>query len=151
MARILMPDELHERWSRARARSVACTERAVRLTQDACAARTWAVQVRLDSIELRERSAPVRDEVMIVSFVVQGLVEEARVEASYELGRLECPPELRERAEVLVAMGETFGRPGGRATVATLDGPVSAVLLTVMRAFSRIYVLEVGTRQAGAP
>lgn len=150
MAQSLVPDELYQRLSRARAISRACTEHAIRLVQDAVASRDWALQVRLDAIELRERDVPPRGEATIASFLIRGLVDDQPVEARFEHGELSCTDEVRRRAEVMVAMGETLGGHGTRTVMATLDGPVGDVLVTMMRAFTRVFAFEVGTGRTSA-
>ena len=147
MADSPVPDMLYQRLSQDRAVTRACTERAMRLVQDATASRDWALQVRLDAIELRERDVPPRGEATIASFRIRGFVDGTTVEACFEDGRLHCPEEVLRRAEVLVAMGETFGGVGTRTVMATIDGPVGEVLVTVMRTFSRVFAIEVGTER----
>jgi hypothetical protein len=104
--------------------------------------------LRLNAIEQCERAADVRREAGISGFVLRGLVDGTEAEACFEHGDLHCPDEVLRRAEVLVAMGETFGDPDTGTMAASLEGPVGAVLLTVMRAFSRVLVLEVATGHA---
>jgi len=141
-------DDLYRRCSETRATSRANKARATRLTEEAAAACTLAVRLRLDAIGLREWAAQIRREVGISAFVLRGLVDGAEAEACFEHGRLRCPDEVLRRAEVMVAMGETFGDADTGTLAASLEGPPDAVLLTVMRAFSRVLVLEVA---AGRP
>ena len=147
MARSLVADVLHQRLERAHAVSQACTEHAIRLAQDANASREWALKVRLDAIELREREVPAPGDATIASFRVRGLVDGLPAEAHFEDGRLDCPEDVLHRAEVMVALAESLGGQPSRMVKATLDGPVGDVLVTVMRAFSRVYAFEVGTRR----
>ena len=75
-----------------------------------------------------------------LAFEVRGIVDGVASVARWgPRSGLVCSPELRDRVEVVVAMGETFGGDGGAPlVVASLDdGPTSA-LLTVMRAFTRV-------------
>ena len=77
-------------------------------------------------------------------FVIRGIVDGRPSVARWSRGRLLADPELMRRAEVVVAMGETFtGYEGLPDVVASLDGAQPAVLLTVMRAFSRVTSVEV--------
>src|SRR5262245_48830700 len=146
----LVLDELYTRLAQARAVAQACTEVAAHLVQDAAASRDRALQVRLDAIELRERDAPPRGEATITSFRIRGLVDDMPVEARFEDGRLICPDEVLRRAEVLVGMGETLGGRGTRTVAATLDGPPGEVLVTLMRALSRVLAFEVATERTSA-
>lgn len=144
MAQTPARDELYERCWQARATSLACRVRAGRLKQEATAACWRAVQLLVDTMECRGSAAHARCEVGISTFLVGGLVDGAEAEATFENGRLRCPDVVLHRAQMVVAMGETFSDPDSGTVAATLDGPPGAVLLTVMRAFSRVLVLEVG-------
>jgi hypothetical protein len=80
------------------------------------------------------------------SFALCGEVDGVLVLATWTPDRgLECAPALLERARVVVAMGETFAphRDGPRRP-ASLEGPRTTVLLTLMRACSNILSVEVG-------
>ncbi len=76
-------------------------------------------------------------------FTAYGYVEHEPVAAVFGRGELRASESLRERAQVLVAMGETFGSDDERGAVrATLIWPPDAVLLTVLRAMSRVATVE---------
>src|SRR5262245_2776069 len=145
MARTPSADELYERSRRARAVSRACRSQSDRLIQQAAVACWRALQLQVDAIERRDSAVLTRCEMGISSFLIGGLVDGAEAEATFEHGRLSCPDVVLRRAEMVVAMGETFSDPDAGTVAATLDGPPGAILLTVMRAFSRVLVLEVGT------
>ena len=149
MAKVPSRDELYRRLRRARDASHAFGADSRRLMQESAAACWRALQLQVDSIELRETAVLTRTEVQISRFLVGGLVDGAEAEATFENGLLTCPDEVLRRAEMVVAMGETFSDPDAETVEATLDGPAGAVLLTVMRAFSRVLVLEVGTEPDG--
>ena len=79
-------------------------------------------------------------------FVVTGEVDGRPAVARWSpSGGLICPAAVRDRAELVVALGETFGAgiDGREPVVAALDGDATAALLTVMRAFSRLTSLDV--------
>jgi hypothetical protein len=81
----------------------------------------------------------------VQSFVVTGFVEDLPAHARYVEGRLWCSAEVAERAEVVVAMGETFDPgDGGPEVMASLDSTPTAALLTVMRAFSHVCSVALG-------
>jgi hypothetical protein len=77
-------------------------------------------------------------------FLVRGVVDGAVVEASRSVGgRLVCTPALHRRAEVVVALGDTFESGADHPpVVATLSGDATAVALTCMRAMDRVTDLE---------
>jgi len=76
-------------------------------------------------------------------FLVCGRLDDDEVEARWVPGHgLMCPPALLARAEVVVALGETFSPgDGGGSVTATLDTPLSA-MLTIMRAMSSVTSLD---------
>lgn len=80
------------------------------------------------------------------AFTLCGEVDGVLVRADWSVeGGLDCTPALLERAQVVVAMGETFaGHRGGPRRVATLDGPRTAMLLTLMRACTTVLSVEAG-------
>ena len=81
----------------------------------------------------------------VQSFVVTGFVDDLPAHARYVEGRLWCSAEVAERAEVVVAMGETFDPgDGGPEVMASLDSTATAALLTVMRAFSHVSSVALG-------
>ncbi len=83
-------------------------------------------------------------------FVLRGEVEGHPVRAMWFRGSLLASPELRQRAEVLVALGARFRvADQGRALTANLDEPAAA-LLTMIRACDRVRVAEFGAAPRGA-
>ena len=150
MGPTLAPHELHQRWEQAMARSTACRERAADLVEQTTASCRRAQRVRRSVIESRllnlRRATPVD------GFRIIGLVDGVPATARYASGVLDCPDELLHRAQVLVGMGETFAPGDGRRPLeASLGGPLDAVLVTVLRAFSQVQVLELGVRPSGVP
>lgn len=80
-------------------------------------------------------------------FTIRGIVDGRPTTARWRPGRLDCDPELLRRIQVIVAMGEQFSPPdsSGRMIRAAVDAPPVAVLLTVMRAFSRVTSIDLQT------
>ena len=87
-----------------------------------------------------------------VAFEVEGIVDGVASVARWgPRSGLVCSPELRGRAEVVVAMGETFGGDGAAPlVVASLDGGPTAALLTILRSFTRVTSINMGSRAFGA-
>src|SRR5262245_41505115 len=143
VAQALVPADLHRRWEAARARSARSQERAAELVAAATLNRTRAEKVRLRSMALRGADdAPARS---LVGFRIDGTVEDQPCVATFVDGTLSCSPSLLHRADIGVAMCETFWDGCGRWVTASLDGPVVAVLVTLMRACSRISSIEMCT------
>lgn len=121
-----------------------------------------ARRMRLRAIDTRARrsSGPTGTEIALGSesdhravraFRIEGVVDGESAHARWSAGELECSPALLQRIEIVVAMGETFDPGGGRPIVAaSLDGPLKAVLPTVIRAFSNVTSIELAVGQ-GAP
>jgi hypothetical protein len=90
--------------------------------------------------EPQENSAKVAASA-IQAFRICGHVDDVRMVAVWtpEYGLL-CPPALRQRAQIVVALEDTFEpRHGTPRMTAAIDGPdASAILLTVVRAFSEV-------------
>jgi hypothetical protein len=87
-------------------------------------------------------------------FVVRGVIEGRPSVARWVNGRLIAEPELVRRAQVMVAMGEYFGseHDPSHVVMASLEGGGYAVMLTVMRAFSRVTSVELAVDDhAGRP
>lgn len=87
-------------------------------------------------------------------FTACGYVEDERVEATYCDGHLRATESLQERAHVLVAMGETFESSERSPLRATVVWPPDAVLLTVLRAMTRVQMVELllpRQRRGGCP
>lgn len=159
MSLIATPHDLHDRLDQATAVSTAARERAARAVAAAVDVHAWAVdvqawaqRVRLDSVDARAlRRGPARAESAVGSkndrpvraFRVEGVVDGVPAHARWSARGLECSPALLQRIEIIVAMGETFDPGGGRPLVeASLDGPLKAVLPTVIRAFSTVTSVE---------
>lgn len=81
----------------------------------------------------------------VQSFVVEGRVDDVAQTACWNpTDGLTCSSELLLRAQAVVGMGETFGGLSGTATVhAGLQGDPTAILLTVVRAFSTVTSIAV--------
>lgn len=89
----------------------------------------------------------------IGGFHVEGLLDGQPMTAVLVDGGLECTPELLARAEIVVSLGETFGGDDVPYVAASLtDGP-TAMLLTVLRAFSVVHSVAImpGTPASGEP
>lgn len=118
-----------------------------RLLASSKATRVTAERSRVESVSRRaDRDGSTIDaDGQVLSFVVDGFVDGQRAHARYADGQLWCSAEVAERAEVVVAMGETFdpgdGGPEVRASLATTP---TATLLTVMRSFSQVSSVELG-------
>jgi hypothetical protein len=82
------------------------------------------------------------------AFRIEGVVDGTAAHARWSAQGLECSPALLQRIEIVVAMGETFDPGDGRPVVqASLDGPLVAVLPTVIRAFSSVTSIELAVGQ----
>jgi hypothetical protein len=145
--------ELRDRLDRARAMFTVARERAAKAVAVAVDVTGQARHARLDSIGTRSRRDASRTgpgvagfprDHAVRSFRVAGDVDGAPCHARWSSERgLECSPSLRPRIEIVVALGETFDPGDGRPVVqASLDGPVSSVLPTVIRAFTRVTSIE---------
>ena len=77
-------------------------------------------------------------------FVVRGVIDGRPSVARWVDGRLVAETELVRRAQVIVAMGECFSseHDPSHVVMASLEGGGYAVMLTVMRAFSRVTSVE---------
>jgi hypothetical protein len=169
------PRELHERLDQATAVSTAARARAVRAVATAVDVYARAQrlrlgfrQQRLDLMVIRTRrdgaQRAAKDVAIdttgggrsIRAFRVDGFVDDTAAYARWSERRLDCSPALRDRIEIVVALGETFDPGGGLPVVrASLDGPVKSVLPTVIRAFSRVTSIELAVdrpiRPSGPP
>jgi hypothetical protein len=78
------------------------------------------------------------------AFVVRGVIDGRPSVARWQDGHLDAEPELIRRAQVIVGMGETFGSEHDPTHLvrASLEGGGYDVMLTVMRAFSRVTSVE---------
>lgn len=102
------------------------------------------VEARRARLRVVERRAPHRS---AAGFRIVGTVEDVPMVARWIDGHgLLCPEPLRRRAEVVVAMGETFGDDEGPRVTASLTEQTAA-MLTVLRSLSRVTSIEI---EAGA-
>jgi hypothetical protein len=116
-----------------------------------------AKDLRLVAREIRSERAPrnlvpeSEDTETGPWFTVVGTIDGRPRQARYWPGRLDFDLDVLQRAEIVVAMGERFSLPGSSrdALAASLDGPPMAVLLTVMRAFSRVTSIDLSERLFG--
>ncbi|HEY7070420.1 MAG TPA: hypothetical protein VH479_09915 [Acidimicrobiales bacterium] len=120
-----------------------------RLLASARAARRSAERARVASVTRRT----VREDAVVgldaggplLSFLVNGFIDGEPAHARYMDGQLFWSAEVATRAEVVVAMGETFDPgDGGPEVLASLASTPTAALLTVMRAFSQVSSVELG-------
>ena len=140
-----------------RARAVAAAERlssaARALLATAAELRSRATELRIAASETRFRqtcggATPLaRVDEGEAWFTVRGIVDGRTTRAQWAPGHLDCDHQLMQRAEVVVAMGERFSTPWSPAASlpASIEGPPVAVLLTVMRAFSRVTSVDLHT------
>jgi hypothetical protein len=150
MTRALTPVELDARLFRALANSRAVTSRAAQLS--AASRRSCDQSARLLLAGAARRKTPALDRWRggLEGFRIEGRVDGVRTVATFQDGRLACSAELAARAEVVVAMGETFDSDGdGEAIAASLDGSSTALMLTLMRAFSSIDAVQIAAGAHG--
>lgn len=112
-----------------------------------------SIVIRTDSERLREASRATRETVRRARrrrtsgkpwFTVRGILDDRLTTAHWAPGFLDCEPELARRAEVVVALGETFSslEVPGEIVPASLEQPPIAVLLTIMRALSTVTAVD---------
>jgi hypothetical protein len=152
--------ELHARLGQAAAASAVARERAIRAVARATDIHARAERVRQDATNARAQRAtdPSRresalgtanDQRSVQAFRIEGVVDDVPATAHWSPRGLECSPALLERMEIVVALGETFDPGGGRPVVqASLNGPLNAVLPTVIRAFSSVTSIELAVGPA---
>jgi hypothetical protein len=141
---------LEERRARAVATAARLSRTATVLLDAAAELRSRAHELRTAASETRFR-ASFDDGTMRVGrvetnawFTVRGIVDGRPATARWSPGNIECDDELRQRIQVVVAMGEQFFAPWSPETslpASVIEPPVS-VLLTVMRAFSRVTAID---------
>lgn len=147
------PRGLHERLGRAAAVSAVARERAARAVAAAVDVHAHARRLLLDSIDARTRRGAhctgeeialgTASDRSVQAFRIEGIVDGVPAHAHWSERGLECSPALLPRIEIVVAIGETFDPGGGQPVVqASLDGPLRAVIPTVIRAFSRVTSVE---------
>ena len=130
-------DDLRARVLAATARSHDVIDRSKRLQTAVRRNLVWAQGACMDARVTCDHCAAQRH-VSIEGFRVDGLVDGQPVTAVLVDGRLDCPIELRTRAEIVVALGETFGGDGLPCVRASLTDDPTAMLLTVLRAMSLV-------------
>jgi hypothetical protein len=152
--------ELHDRVDQAAAASAVARERAIRAVAEATDIQARVRRVRLAAKETRARSGTDRarwagalgtvdDHRAVRAGRIEGVVDGDPAHAHWSPRGLECSPALLERMEIVVALGETFDPGGGRPVVqASLNGPLKAVLPTVIRAFSSVTSIELAVGRA---
>ena len=127
------------------AAEIACP-RSATLVDDASQIAADAFGIRARVLQRRTRADPSQ----VVSFRVRGMVDRHRAAAWWAGGDgLVCSEPLRERAAIVVELGDTFTDEGGRVIAASLTEPVPA-MLTVIRALSRVTAVEVVGGRSGA-
>jgi hypothetical protein len=160
------PHELRDRLDEATTASAAARERATQAVAVAVEAHSHSQRLRLEAIDTRARRGvraahwAIADSAgsgnaCMPSFRIEGVVDGSPAHARCSEAGLECSPALLQRAEIIVAMGDTFDPGGGRPVVyASLDGPLTEVLPTIIRAFSSVSSIEVAvgrTHRTEAP
>ena len=141
---------LDARLIRALATSRAVTSKAAQLSAASQHSRRQAERLRLAGAARRQRPRPDRRPRGLAGFRIEGDVDGVRSVATFRGGRLTCSAELAARAQVVVAMGETFDCDGeGDPIEASLDGSSTALMLTLMRAFSSIDAVQISSGGRG--
>jgi hypothetical protein len=78
---------------------------------------------------------------------LHGTVEDQPVSAVFEDGQFLIDEPLWKRADLLVAMSEVFGGEDGAISPATLDGPLIAAAVTLIRACDRVVDVKIAFRR----
>jgi hypothetical protein len=100
---------------------------------------TTAVKSEAARLRFEARSARDRSDYGAASFEIVGMIEERVVSAQWTGTSVDCSAELRTRAELLVAMEETFDYEGCPSPIrATLDDSPVALFLTLTRACDKV-------------
>jgi hypothetical protein len=78
------------------------------------------------------------------AFAIVGVLDGERVQARWWRARgLSCPEALRRRAQIVVALGDTFDPGDGRPPlVAALDGDPFTVALTLLRSLDQVVSVD---------
>jgi hypothetical protein len=113
---------------------------------------TASASLRSRAVELRTAAAEARRvrsvEAAVANpsvswFTVRGFVEDRPATVRWRPGALDGDRDVLRRAEVIVAMGDEFALERGQGPApASLAGPPVVVLLTVVRAFSRVTAVD---------
>lgn len=113
--------------------------------------RAEAATLRVASAALREEARRLRRhrECADVGFHIEGVVDGATVWADWSPSGLAACPTLRQRAELVVALGDRIGGPGQEGPACLDEGPTSA-LLTLMRACDRVRTVSLHIRSLAA-
>jgi hypothetical protein len=142
---------LEERREQAVATAARLSTTATALLDAAAELRSKAQELRIAASEARFRASfddgttrIGRVDATRAWFTLRGIVDGRPSTARWSPGHLDCDDQLWQRVEVVVAMGERFAVPWSRETTlaASLVGPPVIVLLTVMRAFSRVMSID---------
>lgn len=137
--------ELQDRYQESVVRARVLCARSTTAARSSAALQAKARHVRDASMRARALRRPELAPVATdMRFVVRGLVDGLPSVARWgpDSG-LDADPEVCRRAELVVALGESFDNGSGSGpVVASLDGSMSAALLAVVRAFSRVTTLD---------
>ena len=100
-------------------------------------------------MRLARRSGPAVPAHGLFDFTVEGVVDGRPVSAHWSGARLRCDEPLRQRALLLIHLGEEliYTDPP-RRFAATLDGRPVAIALTLMRACDRVTAFQVDLTMA---
>ena len=147
-----MDGDLRDRYAETMATAQWLCRRSVAALESARVRQEAAQEIRASVERYRQDRGAVaprdRDD---LAFEISGLVDGALSSARWgPSSGLVCSSELRDRVEVVVALGETFAGDGdgdAPGVVASLDAGPTAALLTVMRSFTRVTSVEM---QGGA-
>jgi hypothetical protein len=135
--------ELHERFEDSLVQARILCARSAGNIRSAAALQVVAREAREAAVLTRRRRPPTSlasDARFVVRGMVDGLPSVARWSPTTGL---DADPAVRQRAEIVVALGESSaGEADGEQVVASLDGPLPAALLAVVRAFSRVTAVD---------
>jgi hypothetical protein len=136
---------LSERRARAFDEAHALLGEADVLVSASASLRSRAAELRTAAAEARRvRSAETVAGSSDVSwFTVRGFVDDRPATVRWRPGALDGDRDVLRRAEVIVAMGDEFALDRERPPAsASLAGPPVVVLLTIVRAFSRVTAVD---------
>jgi hypothetical protein len=92
---------------------------------------------------VREVNSSTTSATPALEFAVRGFVDGRPTAARWRDDQLTCDPAVLVRARLVVALGDAFEVEGAEPLRASLTGPPLAVMLTIIRAFSRVTAVEV--------